>query len=463
MKVVYDKVNLLEYSTTSERGPLTPSDIVDLLDWETEEQYQQRMVTANPGSTPEHWLYRDVFHCLNTKKRKVRCWNNANNRPFDEDWCEDLIHTALNGQWAGPLMMPGETVNGETVRISRYGRVLSGQHTLTAFKLADERLQESRTRPDNAADPKYPAWNGQEQVVLETIVVTGLSEDERVLRTIDYVKPRTVADILYTMPLFRERVPVERKEMTRMLSAAIDTLWDRTKAQGYKTHPEVVGFLERHRRLLKCVEPVFILNKKEATGGRKISSLKLSPGMCSALLYIMGSSGSKTDGDFYRNEFPPSEKCLDWSMWDKALDFWELIAKDNSFMQVRRALSLLIDSSPTNDGNLGLGGRLNEKLAILSNAWDRWKSHPDGAPDPFEESDLAEGGILFLNYIDVDSNGNQLPDGMVELVDLADFYGIDCPDKIKVNDPPPPTRDEIDREISGIHSDRVQPRTPSRR
>lgn len=469
-EVVYPTVEIVEYSSTSPRGPLTQRDIVDLLDWEPEDEYQKRMVEENPGSEPQHWLYGDDYHCLDTKKRKVRCNNNANNRPFDEGWCEDLIHTLLVGQWAGPLMMPGETINGETVRISRYGRVLSAQHTLTAAKLANERLQESRAKPGNAKEPKYPAWNGHAEVVLETIVVTGLSEDERVLRTIDYVKPRTVADMLYTMPLFRvkendagEKVPttpVERKELTRMLSGAIDFLWARTKAQGYKTHPEVVGFLERHKRLLKCVEPIFLLNKKAATGGRKISTLRLSPGMCAALMYIMGSSGPKTDGDFYRNEFPPTERVLDWSLWDKAQDFWDMLAKHNSFMQVRRALHLLVDSTPTDSNNMGLGGRLNEKLAILANAWSRWKDHPEGAPDPFEEMDLQEGGILFLNYSDLGEDGLSMPEGMIKLLDTADFFGIDCPDVMAGEEAP--TAEEVERIKEEVDSLRGQPKTPSR-
>ena len=457
LKVIYPEVKAVERSVTSPLGPITASDIVLIMGWETEDEYQKRMV-AEKGGEPAHYLYGDDFHCLDTRGQKVRCWNNANNRPFDESWCEDLCDgTILPGQWAGPLMMPGETVNGETIRISKYGRVLSGQHQMTACKLANEKLQESRSKPGNAADPKYPAWNGRAECVLETIVVTGLSEDERIIRTIDYVKPRTIADMLYTMPLFKERkneagetVPtpqVERKELTRVLSSGIETLWTRTATKGYKTHPEVVGFLERHKKLLKCVEHLFTLNRKDSRGGRKISNLRLSPGMCSALMYIMGSSGPRTDGDFYRNESPPSERCLDWSLWGKAEDFWRLLANTEHawFMQVRLALARLKDSSVQDDVNFGMGGRLGEKLALLANSWGRWKDHPEGAGYPFDEEDLAEGGILYLNYSDLDDKGNKLPDGQVKLLDPNDFYGIDCPDVLGSRETLNPTREEIER------------------
>lgn len=462
LPVVYDRLKAVEYSIDNpEIGPLGPDDIVLLMDWQTEKEYQEEMVQKHPESSPAHWLFGEVYHCLDDDGNKVRCWANANNRPFDMEWCEALIDTLLKGQWAGPLMMPGETINGETIRISRYGRVLSGQHQMTACKIADQRLQKSRKLKSNAADPKYPAWNGRDQVVLETLVVTGLSEDERVLRSIDYVKPRTVADMLYTMEVFRSNTPMERREMTRMLSGAIDMLWTRTDTKGYKTHPEVVGFLERHKRLLKCVEHLFVLNKGGAADGRKISKLRLNAGQCAALCYIMGSSGPKTNGDEYRNEFPPSEKNLDWEPWQKAKDFWANLSNVPSapmglaFKPVRVALGRLMESTTDpDDGNIGLGGRLQEKLAILAHAWERWKDHPEteGAPDPFDEDeDLAEGGLLCLSYNNLDDEGNELPDGQIKLIDDDDFYGIDCPgmlgkkgvDKKGEPMPPPMTREEV--------------------
>lgn len=453
-KVVYDKLEITEYSSTSKHGPLTVEDVKTMLWWETEKEYQERMVKEVPSSKPEHWLFGDVYHCLNTKKEKVRCWNNANNRPFDMSWCEELIHTILYGHWAGPMMIPGETVNGETVRISRYGRVLSGQHQGTALVLAKEYLDIARSKPGYSDNPKYPAWEGHKEPVIETIVITGLSEDERVLRTIDYVKPRTTADMLYTMELFRQNSPVERKEMTRMLAAAIDLLWQRTDTKGYKTHPEVVGFLERHKRLLKCVEHIFVENSaKGADGGRKISKLRISAGHAAALCYLMACGSQKTTdySDEYRNESPPSERNLDWSYWDQALDFWTCLAGARDFIPVRMALGQLVDSTPDDENNQGLGGRMPEKLAILARAWERFKDHTSDKGPAFDNEDLAPDGQLCLTYTSVDSKGDPLPNGKIELVDIADFYGIDCPKRAAKDpfrgqpEPPPPTKEEIER------------------
>jgi hypothetical protein len=458
LPIVYDKLLMTEYSSTSKHGPMTVNDMKVIFNWQTEKEWQEQSAAedrakGSANAMPAHYLYGEVYHCLNAAGEKVRCINNANNRPFDLDWCKEIMDMILSGQWAGPLTVPGETVNGETIRISRYGRVLSGQHQGTALILADEFLQKARA--DGTADEKYPFWKGHDHVVIETIVITGLSEDERILRTIDYVKPRLVSDMLYTMELFRSNTPTERKEMTRMLSAAIDMLWTRTDTQGYKTHPEVVGFLERHRSLLDCTEHLFRLNSaKGPDGGRKVSKLRVSAGQAAALCYLMGCNDPKGDpeyGDVYRNESPPSEKNLSWHYWDKAREFWAMLANDRLFMPVRHALGRLVASDPDKEDNVGMGGRAAEKLAILAKAWEVWKDDASGGP--FTDDDLADGGTLSLAYSDLDDKGNKLPDGEIKLLDVADFYGIDCPEVIakgkgtrqRVPEPPPPSKEEIER------------------
>lgn len=409
-----------------------------------------------PDSKPEKWFFGDDYHCKNMYDEKVRCHNNPNNRPFDMAWSKGLVFTILQGLWAGPHTIPGETVNGETVRIGKYGNVLSGQHQGTALILADEVLQMDRARPDyDESNARYPFWNGYDHPFIETIVVTGLSEDERVLRTIDYVKPRTAADMLYTMPLFRDNTSPQRKEMTRMLAAAVDVLWDRTKAKGYRTHPEIVGFLERHPKLLDMIEHIFTENSANgADGGRKISKLKLSPGMCAALGYLMACSGSEDENyiERYKNGKPPSEKFLDFSMMDKAKEFWTRMAGGRSFIPVRHKLHTLPGTTPVNypdTDNLGMGGKTEEKLAVVAKAWDVWAAHPgidgdDGDNPPFKTvknpdgttsyPDLEKGGSLFLSYTNLSptkitnkgsTGGEVMPDGKIRLIDIPDFGGID--------------------------------------
>lgn len=458
LPVVYEQLEIDEYSTASDKGPLDIQWCKDALGWETESEYLDRRVRENPGSSKEQWMvnpgkkdtFGDSYHCRNNAGEKVRCNSNAHNRPFDERWCESLIHSILHGQWAGPYTVPGETVNGETVRISRYGRVLSGQHQMTACILAGERLTRDRGLGlDHPNAPLYPAWVGHDEPFIETAVVKGMSEDPRILMTVDYVKPRTAADVFYTSAVFRGSTPPERQELCRVLATAVDTLWTRTDARGYRTHPEIVGFLERHPRLLQCVEQMFKLNNHKV--GRRVSKLRLNPGQCAALAYIMGSSGPETDGDTYRNEMPPTERNLDWSRWDQQEEFWESLTGGTDFALVRTALGRLVESNTASEENQGLGGRIPEKWAILANAWERWCSWGDTRLTVFDSSDLSPNGILCLSYTDLDAEGNKLPEGQIALIDCADFGGIDCPTVStgKVNtqppDPPPPTGGEYER------------------
>lgn len=240
-----------------------------------------------------------------------------------------------------------------------------------------------------------------------------------------------------------------------MLAAAVDVLWDRTKAKGYRTHPEIVGFLERHPKLLDMIEHIFTENSANgADGGRKISKLKLSPGMCAALGYLMACSGSEDENyiERYKNGKPPSEKFLDFSMMDKAKEFWTRMAGGRSFIPVRHKLHTLPGTTPVNypdTDNLGMGGKTEEKLAVVAKAWDVWAAHPgidgdDGDNPPFKTvknpdgttsyPDLEKGGSLFLSYTNLSptkitnkgsTGGEVMPDGKIRLIDIPDFGGID--------------------------------------
>ena len=474
-EVVYDKLEITEYSTASKKGPLTIARMKKLMGWETEKEWQARMVAAahaegKTDAKPEHFLFGDgvplegggvqPIHCLNLAKEKVICWNNAHNRAFDPDWSQAITHTVLYGQWAGPYTIPGETVNGETIRISRYGEVLSGQHQMTGAIMAGEWLAKARADgTDPPDDPKYPAWKTQGEPFLETIVITGMSSDPRVLMTVDYVKPRTAADVFYTSDTFKECTASQRQVLCKNLATAVDVLWTRTGAKGYKTHPEIVGFLERHRTLLKCVEHLSALNAdSQAKGGRKISGLRLNPGQCAALMYLQATSATDAaTSDEYRNDNPPTEKKLDWTLWDRAEDFWSLLAEDRSFIQVRIALNLLNKSDPDSEQNQGLGGRITERLALLCKAWDRWKEH-SGKGAVFTDDDIAPGGDLDLAYTDVDDKGNKLPAGELKLLDTNDFLGIDCPPNMSEHSDPPIhyTPEEMEKATEALRARRAQ-------
>jgi hypothetical protein len=460
-ELVYTDVNADRYDTNSSNGPITVQLAKDILYWETEREYGVRMVGHNPGTKPEHWVWKDGYLLQDASKytrkgdrillqgEKVKCQNNLDNRELDIEWSLGLAQTILTGKWAGPFT-GRKTVNGSTIVISSTGKVESGQHQLIALILADQLFQ---------ANPEaYPFWHEKVQSgatygdgtpvtgpFIETIVVTGVSEDPDVTMTVDNCRQRTAADVFYTSPLYRNMPTNDRREYSRMTSAAIDLLWERTDAKGYKTLPEIVGFQERHRKMLKCIEHLFQENPKE---GRPINlKARLTAGQASALCYLMACSSPETDGDVYRNGLPPTEKELDWSRWDKAREFWAMIGNHAQFKIVREALAKLIDSSTDDPNNVGLGGRLAEKLAIIAKAWDVFVAYdPTTGADMFDAADLLEGGALYLAYSDLDAKGNKLEDGKLVFNDLADFKGIDCPQTtsktLAAPEPPAPTPEQ---------------------
>lgn len=483
LKKVYDKLEIEERSINSAKGPITVAWMKKALKWETESEWQKRMVAeahaaGNADAKPQHFLFGDgvpikpedgggiqPVHCVDMNGEKVICWANQNNRPLDVEWAKAIASMVLYGQWAGPFTVPGGTVNGETIRISEYGRVLSAQHQGTGLIFAAQILAKARADGiDHADSPRYPTWVKHGEPFIESVVIKGLSEDPRILMTVDYLRPRTAADVFYTSPVYGEANPGERRELCKMLASAVDTLWTRTKALGYRTHPEVIGFLERHKKLLKCVEYLFQVNS--AKSNRRISRLHLQAGMCAAINYLMGSSAtSGDDSDAYRNMEPaPSEKVLDWSLWDRAEEFWDMLAAHADFDPVRQALYALERSKPNSEDNQGMGGNTPEKLALLAAAWGRWREH-SGNGKPFDKDDLKDGGDLCLSYNDKDDKGNVLPDGKIKLLDIADFLGIDCPETTKtkraagttqVPDPPAPTREEIAEMAEALRLKREQ-------
>lgn len=464
---------------------------VQILDWVTEAQYQARMMARQPGSEAGQWVFGDVFMLRDCEGNKVRCLNNLDNRPFDERWCKGLMQTILKFQWAGSITvselvklvygkagmkdwkdaagvlhkvgdvieMCAGTINGSSISVSRTGRVESGQHSLCALILA---CQVYRA----AARGTYPEWDKFLETyqpksgwkdrgpapVIETILVTGLSEDQRVLMTVDNCKPRSEMDVLYTSDIFVKHrgQPSKRQELARMTAVCFDMFWKRTQRQGYKTHGEMMQVIGDHPRLIKAVEHLFVQNADApagaavSAGGKLITNLGLSAGQSSCLMYLMGCSAS--DGDAYRNGKPaPKEKGLDWSRWDKAKDFWAMLGGNAGFEPVRRALLTKVVNFD-NSVSLELSGGVAQqtKFTILAKAWEVFVS--EGRQ--FTDLDLAEGGCLHLHYTPASES---VVDGKVVYTsaslaeDAADFGGIDVPGKEDVeSEGTPRTQAEMD-------------------
>jgi len=361
------------------RPALTIEGVKRILNWETEEEYAARLLAENPKIKPAACAFEsrprsetpgaeplltDLFG------RRVVCWNNGRNRDLRIDWALSIAQDILNGHWR---------LNGETIVIGRTGLVLSAQHRLIGFVLADQ-LRETNER-----------WRmiHPEPLLLETFASIGLAEDQQTINTMDNTLARSDADAIKTVHAFdswtvndkrkvkgseklqsfvRTLDNGEKRKCSRMLAKATELLWDRVGAgrdefHGRRTHSESAAFRDRHPRLLQCVKHIF-----EEDQGHAFGLLGLSAGQSAACLYLMGCADS--DAEKYRNA-PFDERNLTWTKWDLARQFWVDLAKSgNRDGKTFGPLSEVVVAL-ANPFALDVGMEANslQKLCVLAKAW----------------------------------------------------------------------------------------------
>jgi hypothetical protein len=308
------------------RPPITRKEMETFLGWETLTQYRERMAKEAGGKKkPEDFSFDEEKNCVITdiNGEKVCLSKNFHNRDFRDAGARSYAQTILERGWAGPLTMPGETLNGEPIIISRTGRCRSIQHRGVGFIFA---CQLWAKNPARWAD-KWP-----EEPVFETLLVTGVSDSEVVTNTYDNVIARTEEDVLVQSQEFAGiKSKSERRMLCKMMAKAIDLLWSRVKAGGaegegkvFKTHSASIRFKNNHAKLIECVKHLRSQDK-----GGAISKMGLSAGRCAALCYLMGCSAD--DGNKYRSKNPSerTDRNLDWSNLKEAKEFWtSLVAGD---------------------------------------------------------------------------------------------------------------------------------------
>lgn len=372
-QVLYPKIEVALCSIGT-GNPLTAEKAKDLLGWVAEEGSEK---------------FGTDFLLVDEYGKKVRCHNNVSNRPLYLPVVQTLKQEILNQRWK---------LNGETMIIGATGLTLNCQHRLVGLVLACQEW---------AKDPKkWSDW--KEEPTLDTVVVRGIDESDTTVNTMDTCKPRSLADVLYRSEFFNKLSIKERKEAAKMLSYAIMLLWDRTgaKKDAYaplRTHSESLDFVERHKKILDCIQHIMEENKEGQI------TRYLQPGTAAGFLYLMGSSA--TDPAKYRKSETPRESMLDWKRWDDARDFWtRLGGGDKSLATIRTALSEMLNST---------GGSATERKALIAKAWNVIASGKSLTAESLKlayEEDRDEQGDLIsrtlaesptLGGIDAGAGGNE--------------------------------------------------------
>lgn len=352
-------------------GPLTAEQAMIMLEWKDEEEYNKEMQELNPdrlGSEGQPVVYKydgpnepdSLFTDRGAKPKKVRCNNVVGNRWFDDRYTKGYMQSILKRVWAGPTTFPGETVNGETIVITRTGRIDSGQKRLVALVWATQEWEK---------DDYWKQWWPEGPPTMDCTIVFGVSEDPRVTRTLDQVQPRSEADQLYTGPAFRDLAKNDKRLVSRIAQTCIDLLWSRTwdgskenTREPIRTGIAAMGFWDRHPKMQDCVRHVFDVDYKESF----LQSLKLPRGLCASAMYLMACSATDRDAYVPTDGVPPDESKIDWQYLDDAKQFMTDIAS-NEFDCLKSALLAL--SNP-NDPNQT--GSVEQKLAVLALAWAKY-------------------------------------------------------------------------------------------
>lgn len=342
--------------------------------------------------------------------KKVRLLNSGKNRPITQTIVDTYRQEHLQRRWR---------LNGETIVIGNKGEVLSGQHRGVALIEANaERHGKNHMHWDDN-------WPENGDVTMPSIVVFGIDESDPVVNTLDTGKPRSLADVLYRSEYWAKEKPAVRRVRARMGDYAIRLLWERTGAKKdsfvpRRTHSEAIDFIERHRKIIKCINHIDEENqkgepKKDADGKPIPESGKIakyiSPGYAAALMYLMGCS--RSDGDNYRNPrggAPRKESGLNWEEWETAENFWIDLGQQGQMKckEVRTAFAALVNP------DTGDRGTMSEKIAVIVKAWALYREHgevPDG-------SLVGDDGVVLLDY-------ERDEDGMRHLSNHPVIDGID--------------------------------------
>ena len=315
-----------EFSGSLKSGDdaLTGDDAKKLLGWTVQPKEDGETLTFDGASKP------------------VKCVNNTTNRPFVSSWADTLAQEILRGRWRA---------NGETIIIGKRGAVLSGQHRLIALIRAVELW--------NADRDKYPFW--KTEPTIDTVLSTGVEEEDVVVNTIDTGKTRSLSDVIFRSDYFGEVSNADRKALARVAESAVRLFWDRTGVgDAYdisRTHAESLDLLDRHRKLVTYAKHLY-----QENAGNKIGRL-IPVGTATALCYFMATS--KTDPKSYYETDVRIESNLDFSEEDAANTFWVEIAKDKSRLNV--VLEVLAEM---HDQGGDAGVSFSERLALTIKAWN---------------------------------------------------------------------------------------------
>lgn len=346
LPILYENLDVQLFRMVEGLEPLYAENAKEIIGWEEEPE----------GETWTEYTLKDI------NGKKIRLNNNLTNRYFTYSVAKDWMLEILRRKWK---------LNGETMIIDRTGMVQDGQHRLCGLILAEQTWK-------NDKEQWLDFWPSEPYI--ETFVVLGIMEDDDTINTIGVGKPRTLAEVVFRSEMFYDLSMSQRKQCSKILAFAMKLLWRRTHAKegtsiatgmgAYapkRSHSESLDFINRHIKMLECVKVVYEMDAQRGLIGKYYP-----PGYAAGILYLMASGTSDREKYIVNS----CEESLNWSLWDKAIDFWERLAEGVSGMKPLADALLKIDSS----GSLGL----DEKTATVIKAWHLFSDGRKLSPEKLE-------------------------------------------------------------------------------
>ncbi|MEK6262307.1 MAG: hypothetical protein AABP62_27225 [Planctomycetota bacterium] len=181
-------------------------------------------------------------------------------------------------------------------------------------------------------------------------------------------KSESLSDVIDECQYFAKMSKKDRKEVARTTEFSVRMLSHRSGVDDafsvQRNHSNFIEFIARHPRLLEAVKHIFEQNGKDKKIGRYFST-----GYAAAMLYLMGSA--HTNREAYNKA--EDETACDWSMWDKAREFWMHLATGIEQMNpIREALERLDE------------GTRVERCALIVKAWNSFASGETITPKTLE-------------------------------------------------------------------------------
>jgi len=345
-EVIYKEFSLLN---ASGKEALDYETAVELIGWQ--------MADLEKGEKFENPLFR-------YQESDVVCSNNICNRPFNLSLCKNYKADILNKAWE---------LNGQPIILSKYGNVLSGQHRVIALILAVLDWREDKS--------KYPKWKTEPK--MDTAIAVGISEERKVVNTIDTGKSRSLADAIIASGIVGvgSASSTSQKRIAKGVQYAVMTILEATgiKEASFSKKPShsfCLNFLDAHPKIIEAVELVLACE-----GDGNLSGKGINPFRSCGLFYLM--AASESDQNKYVDN--PIEKNIDFSQWGKASTFFDrLSTSDKTVAAVFNQLSVIEDAE----------GSTDEKEATLKLAWHS-----------FAEKEKVTPAAIKLDYVQDEETG----------------------------------------------------------